>query len=53
MEIKHRECVDTPWDKNHHTKECPVCGEMLPTNAVFCDQCLVCFGANDAEDENE
>ena len=55
MEIKHRECVDTPWDKNHNTKECPVCGERLPANAVFCGSCLVAFEkpSHDPEDENE
>ena len=53
MEIKHRECVDTPWDKNHNTKECPVCGELLPINAVFCGSCHVAFGKRDPEDENK
>ena len=41
MEIKHPECVDTPWDKNQNTKNCPVCGNLLPSDAVFCDLCLV------------
>lgn len=26
MELKHPECVDTPWNKNSVTFECPVCG---------------------------
>lgn len=41
MEIKHPELVDTPWGKNRHTKECPVCGETLPVEAKFCDNCHV------------
>lgn len=41
MELKHPECVDTPWDKNSTTMECPVCGELLPCNAKFCDCCRV------------
>ena len=41
MELKHPECVDTPWDKCRNTKECPVCGTILPVEAVFCDECLV------------
>lgn len=44
MEIKHRECVDTPWEENHNTKPCPVCGEQLPIDAVLCGKCLVHFG---------
>ena len=44
MELKHPECVDTPWDKNRKTMECPVCGELLPIEAVFCDSCHVFFG---------
>ena len=44
MEIKHRECVDTPWEDNANTKPCPVCGERLPIDAVLCGSCLVHFG---------
>ena len=39
MEIKHPECVDTPWDKDRYTKTCPGCGVTLPVGAVFCDNC--------------
>lgn len=39
MELKHPECVDTPWDKDRHTKPCPGCGEPLPAEAKFCDNC--------------
>lgn len=53
MELKHPECVDTPWDKNDNTKSCPVCGELLPINAVFCGSCLVALGNHDPEDENK
>lgn len=41
MEKKHLECVDTPWDKTRATKECPVCGETLPREAIFCGNCRV------------
>jgi hypothetical protein len=41
MELKHPECVDTPWDKNRVTFDCPVCGTQLPIEAKFCDNCLV------------
>lgn len=41
MQLKHPECVDTPWDKANRTMKCPVCGEVLPVEAKFCDYCLV------------
>ena len=40
MELKHPELVDTPWDKVK-TKQCPVCGEVVPVSDVFCRNCLV------------
>jgi predicted nucleic acid-binding Zn ribbon protein len=45
MELKNPECVDTPWcTKVVMYKECPVCGEILPIEAVFCDNCNVHIG---------
>lgn len=45
MELKNPECVDTPWyTKAVMYKECPVCGEALPIEAVFCDNCRVTIG---------
>jgi hypothetical protein len=45
MGLKHPELVDTPWNKTRMrlgiVKECPVCGETLPIEAVFCDNCHV------------
>ena len=41
MELKHKECVDTPWIENRTTMPCPVCGNIVPLNAMFCDHCLV------------
>ena len=41
MELKHKECVDTPWIENRTTMPCPVCGTIIPLNAMFCDHCLV------------
>lgn len=42
MELKNPECVDTPWYKKAVMyKECPVCGKLLPKEAVFCDNCKV------------
>jgi hypothetical protein len=44
MELKHPECVDTPWyTKAVVYKECPVCGEVLPKEAKWCEYCLVTF----------
>ena len=53
MEIKHKECVDTPWEKINGTKVCPVCGERLPINAVFCGSCFVTLERLDFEPEDE
>lgn len=51
MELKNPECVDTPWNKTRMklgiTKECPVCGEVLPIDAVFCDYCHVAIGKSE------
>ena len=41
MELKHKECVDTPWIENRTTMPCPVCGNIVQIGAMFCDHCLV------------
>lgn len=54
MELKHPECVDTPWDRKAVMyKECPVCGAILPVEAVFCDECLVTLKELGNEEESE
>lgn len=55
MEIKHPECVDTPWDKQ---KQCPVCGRYMEKGARECPVCRVAQLSPDDfmgefEDENE
>lgn len=51
MTIKHPECVDTPWN-TPKMMECPVCGELLPINAVFCGSCHVHFGKPDHDPDD-
>ena len=41
MELKHPECVDTPWKEQSDTKRCKVCGNELHKEATYCDFCLV------------
>lgn len=47
MQLKHPECVDTPFVENRTTMNCPVCGSTLPIGAVFCDTCLVTISKPD------
>lgn len=57
MELKHPECVDTPWDKKS-MKKCPVCGRYIGAHEKECPNCRVTqFDPDDFmgeyEDENE